>query len=111
MIKLSLLLLSSSSPVASARNSRYVATSSFVSSFLRPSCRSLQAIFIRGAPALPIDSSATSRIMMSTQAHQDAPLVSISDSFDSGNGELVSAEVVMDDECDVCVKVRIREDP
>ena len=48
---------------------------------------------------------------MSTQAHQDAPLVSISDSFDSGNGELVSAEVVMDDECDVCVKVRIREDP
>lgn len=48
---------------------------------------------------------------MSTQAYEEAPVVSISDSFDSGNGELVSAEVIVDDECDVRVKVRIREDP
>jgi hypothetical protein len=37
--------------------------------------------------------------------------VSISDAYDSGNGEFVSAEVVNEEECDVRVKVRIKEDP
>lgn len=39
------------------------------------------------------------------------PIVSISDSYDSGNGEFVSAEMCNDDDCDIKVNVKIRPDP
>jgi hypothetical protein len=62
------------------------------------------------------DSSSTVRYMSPSNIGQsnivyEPPIVSISDAYDSGNGEFVSAEVVNEEECDVRVKVRIKEDP
>lgn len=52
----------------------------------------------------------TSLNVQSFKDYQE-PIVSISDAYDSGNGKFVSAEVVNEDDVDVRVTVRIKEDP
>ena len=104
--------------VASARSTtrHHVAASSFISSFMgnsgtrfswkatsyyRPASVTTAAALTGGTTKLA-----------SSQLPYEEHAVSISDAYDSGNSEFVSAEVLKDDdECDVRVNVRIKKDP
>eukprot|EP00804_Cyclotella_cryptica_P026278 CCRYP_007620-RB/>CCRYP_007620-RB protein AED:0.03 eAED:0.03 QI:215/1/1/1/0.5/0.4/5/3050/565 len=110
------------------RYMRHMATSSLISSFVasgpsscvlasqhRLTSRALQLAFMGSSSA----SLSGTRFMTSMpESHtqvQDVyqhQIVSISDAYDSGNGEFVSAEVVSDEQdCDIRVTVRVKPDP
>ena len=114
MMRLSSFLLTlSSCRLSTAKSSRYAAAS--LISFIEPSLRlSVPIHQIKSTSAL-ISSGASNRFSTLLHASSlndyEVPIVSISDAYDSGNGEIVSAQVVNEDGVDVRVKVRIKEDP
>lgn len=71
---------------------------------------------IRGASALVSPNAQCSTSLGSSSKHvpmaeYQPSMISISDAFDSGNGEFVSAEVVKEEDVDVRVVVRMKKDP
>ena len=73
---------------------------------------------IRGTSALvPPNVQCSSSLSLGAASHHvpmaeyQPSVISISDAYDSGNGEFVSAEVVKEEDVDVRVVVRMKKDP